>query len=581
VLLLAPLAIAMPPPSAAPEAASVHPSEPPIGIPQLDALSLEPEFTSHLATSEDIARMRDAYGVREPGVTYGGLYEGHGTGLAPPTEEEYEDMVGTITVMDGVSLSSSLPSSVDLSASPYFPAIGNQGGLNSCAVWAMGYYTTGFIHARANGWDEAYLGTNTSQLMSPAFLYNVEAAGTDTGTTTLQIAKIAANTGQSTWATMPYDGLECTSWPSEAAMREAPLYRIDEGFETAISRDPDVIKAWLAQGSVLPVTVGMDSFSHLGPDDPVITSTEFEPVFKNHAVTIVGYDDTMVADGDVGGFKMVNSWGTNWGDTWGSGGYYWMTYDAFREDYHSVFRVRGGAKVEPSLLATFGKSAGASDGWYDVTFGIEGTFIQKPLPWRWSSGHVPDLLVWDVTEYAQYMGAATFQLTVRSWGDNPPTITSFALEWYDGGYTRGSATSVVRAEDVPQSADCTINITWPGITVEATTPGNGTWHTDNVTISGTAAANVTRTIISEDFEGVWGADWYIDDINPTGGVDTWGETTRRVHSGERSLWCAGSDGGAALFDDFDNSAGFVTSWYRSSEGPDVSQWTKVTSGYRG
>ncbi|MCK5253159.1 MAG: hypothetical protein KAQ96_09415, partial [Thermoplasmata archaeon] len=130
-------------------------------------------------------------------------------------------------------------------------------------------------------------------------------------------------------------------------------------------------------------------------------------------------------------------------------------------------------------------------------------------------------------------------------------------------------------------ADCTINITWPGITVEATTPGNGTWHTDNVTISGTAAANVTRTIISEDFEGVWGADWYIDDINPTGGVDTWGETTRRVHSGERSLWCAGSDGGAALFDDFDNSAGFVSSWYRSSEGPDISLWTKVTSGYRG
>ena len=41
----------------------------------------------------------------------------------------------------------------------------------------------------------------------------------------------------------------------------------------------------------------------------------------NHAVTIVGYNDSITDNGDVGAFKVVNSWGTSFGDN----GYFWMT----------------------------------------------------------------------------------------------------------------------------------------------------------------------------------------------------------------------------------------------------------------
>jgi hypothetical protein len=43
-----------------------------------------------------------------------------------------------------------------------------------------------------------------------------------------------------------------------------------------------------------------------------------------HAVTIVGYDDTMSTRDGHGAFRLVNSMGTAWGDS----GYFWMSYQA-------------------------------------------------------------------------------------------------------------------------------------------------------------------------------------------------------------------------------------------------------------
>jgi hypothetical protein len=43
-----------------------------------------------------------------------------------------------------------------------------------------------------------------------------------------------------------------------------------------------------------------------------------------HAVAVVGYDDTWLG---VGGFKIVNSWGTDWGCY----GYAWLSYDFVRQ----------------------------------------------------------------------------------------------------------------------------------------------------------------------------------------------------------------------------------------------------------
>ena len=54
-----------------------------------------------------------------------------------------------------------------------------------------------------------------------------------------------------------------------------------------------------------------------------------------HAMTIVGYNDTIWADinenqsidsGELGAFLIANSWG----DRWRNGGFIWLSYGAFR-----------------------------------------------------------------------------------------------------------------------------------------------------------------------------------------------------------------------------------------------------------
>jgi len=45
-----------------------------------------------------------------------------------------------------------------------------------------------------------------------------------------------------------------------------------------------------------------------------------------HAVTIIGYNDSLPTPDGYGAFRLVNSWGTDWGDN----GYFWMTYEAIK-----------------------------------------------------------------------------------------------------------------------------------------------------------------------------------------------------------------------------------------------------------
>jgi len=54
------------------------------------------------------------------------------------------------------------------------------------------------------------------------------------------------------------------------------------------------------------------------------------PVF--HAFCVVGYDDSHPTPDGPGAFKVINSWGTGWGDN----GYGWISYSCIKEVYSAV-----------------------------------------------------------------------------------------------------------------------------------------------------------------------------------------------------------------------------------------------------
>ncbi|MBN1413212.1 MAG: hypothetical protein JW969_20395 [Spirochaetales bacterium] len=97
----------------------------------------------HHMTDFERAELEQAFGVAEKGKNYNQIINGFGTGLRPPTMQEWEEMQKSVLIPDAlkgaVNRSNELPSSVDLSKSKYFPPVGNQGSKGSCVSYSMIY----------------------------------------------------------------------------------------------------------------------------------------------------------------------------------------------------------------------------------------------------------------------------------------------------------------------------------------------------------------------------------------------------------------------------------------------------------
>ena len=79
------------------------------------------KFIYHLATKLDIQDLMKSVGIHDPNKNYNIIYEGYGTGLAPPTENEWYSMVDRLKIVENISSSISLKSSLDLSSDRCFP----------------------------------------------------------------------------------------------------------------------------------------------------------------------------------------------------------------------------------------------------------------------------------------------------------------------------------------------------------------------------------------------------------------------------------------------------------------------------
>ncbi len=209
-----------------------------------------------------------------------------------------------------------LPEEVDLA--PKFPTPGDQGQQSSCTAWATGYAMRSYYEGRRRNWRF----TTPSQIISPAYIYNRLhdfRGACDTGTAISDALDLLKTAGAPPLSAYPYVENDCTRPVSSDQERVGSEFRIN-GWSAVDNKRLDDAKGQLARGH--PVVFGMDvseGFENLV--GRTVYDDTASPRTGGHAMVLVGYSERRQA------FKVMNSWGTGWGD----GGFGWVSYRAVRE----------------------------------------------------------------------------------------------------------------------------------------------------------------------------------------------------------------------------------------------------------
>ncbi len=273
-------------------------------------------------------------------------------------------VVGTLGVVmassftgSAVTRSTAVPTKIDLSQTVYFPEIGDQGELNSCASWATTYYQFTYEANKHNA-----IVTTPENTYSPAWTYNFVNNGGNNYASHKLNYNVLARQGALRMEDCPYDRTEDGydySWSTDIdAMIEALATRIEEYSDvynvcsvatTATNKIDSPSDELLTQvkyllgveNKVLTVAVDFSGETTTGMSNWVTKKTvndEWAVCLASedlvgHVLTVVGYDDTIecdingdgrIEDSERGAFKLANSWG----DEWANNGFIWVMYDA-------------------------------------------------------------------------------------------------------------------------------------------------------------------------------------------------------------------------------------------------------------
>ena len=119
------------------------------------------------------------------------------------------------------------------------------------------------------------------------------------------------------------------------AIADARRYRIDYWRQVNVA-DPKEVKAQLNAG--YPVMTGVtvdEGFMKAGPD--YVWKEQDGESKGAHAIVLVGYDD------DKHAFKLINSWGSTWGDR----GYGWIDYTYFGQVANEAYVAKDAINTPP------------------------------------------------------------------------------------------------------------------------------------------------------------------------------------------------------------------------------------------
>ncbi|MCG7858442.1 C1 family peptidase [Flavihumibacter sp.] len=192
------------------------------------------------------------------------------------------------------------------------PIVRTQGTEGSCVSFAVGYYARSIEQFYRSG-SSSY--SDAINVFSPEFIFNQVSNNNCAASAVVSTLDLIKSIGVCTFQSMPYSYSNgCSLAPTSQAKSEATGFKISS-YSKLIETDEQAIKSMIAKNHPVIVSLTIDqNFYNAKPGFIWKTSAGNS---GSHTVAIVGYDDAKNA------YKIVNSWGSGWGDA----GYSWIDYD--------------------------------------------------------------------------------------------------------------------------------------------------------------------------------------------------------------------------------------------------------------
>jgi hypothetical protein len=174
---------------------------------------------------------------------------------------------------------------------------------------------------------------------------------------------------------MPYTDQNSDAKPDEKAEKKASRYKARQiaylfrGRKRGQPADPEKLKTYLVDTQE-PFVMAIPIFTDFptGPTaEDFVYNLGIEPSRDHtlglHAVTVIGYDEGRKA------FRIVNSWGTNWGDK----GFLWLNEDFVRD-----YAIEGWANTPGGWIAKGGARGNGESRPVSNRISIELPPVRKP-----------------------------------------------------------------------------------------------------------------------------------------------------------------------------------------------------------
>lgn len=207
----------------------------------------------------------------------------------------------------------------------YCPIPGDQSSYGTCTGWATAYAGRTIVEAIQNGWTDKQ--KITSEAFAPLYIYYMikdkNVKGCLEGTSIERALSVMKEKGVVKKRSL--DAL-CVETVKSSLATEALRYRIDDYFTLfgQQHKQDEVIRVTKkALVENCPVLVGMNIYTSLSYAREYWDGKHDESR-GNHAMCVVGYDDTKYG----GSFEIMNSWG----ESWGNNGFIWVPYKTFSEN---------------------------------------------------------------------------------------------------------------------------------------------------------------------------------------------------------------------------------------------------------